>query len=224
MLLAPLFTMLYAGCSLEGDPVVVTYRSGDAVVVPAGDTRRPAMEGMILLEGEALRTGTGSRAALQVGDVSVMLMGPVTVLRRDVARAAADSRFSLTEGTLAARVPRGPVERRFIIRTPAAEIVLRGDSASFSATVHRDRTVVAVGDGVLSVARADGRQVTIVFEGRAIEAADTHVTRPLTDAERSAIVQTGAVRPVKNPAAAGPALVRRRPEIERRLSAGVPVQ
>ncbi len=128
---------------------------GDVTVQRSGSSPRTAVGGDVLSTGDVLVTGAQSSATLRFADGTRLLLRPGSRLHvarhaRHQGSGSVDSRIGLDQGGVEVRVPTGqPAKPRFDVRTPVANLGVRG--TEFRARTEGDRTLTEVLSGTVAV-------------------------------------------------------------------------
>lgn len=128
---------------------------GSVTLERNGSAPRAAVGGDTLLSGDLLVTGAQSSATLRFADGTRLLLRPGSRLRverhaRHERSGSVDSRVGLDQGGIEVRVPADqPVKPRFDVRTPVANLGVRG--TEFRARSEGARTLTEVLSGGVGV-------------------------------------------------------------------------
>jgi hypothetical protein len=152
---------------------------GQVTVRAAGATEpRPATEKMVVEEGDALRTGSGSSVIVRFDDGSMVKIGPLSTTslgRLSAVGSQSQTQMNVGIGKTWARVKRLNSDSRFTIKTPTAVAGVRG--TYYSSEVEKDTTSnFDVFEGSVAVSSAQNpktpvlvgaNQTTTVEQGKA---------------------------------------------------------
>jgi hypothetical protein len=161
LLVAVFFWRQRSGFALPPLAARLTQTRERAFVFGADGYWRPAQSGQEVRVGEGIVTvGDGSGASIQYADGSRLEMGPNTLLTQVVEPAQRgrrgeepDKRVVLMEGVLEFRAVEQPPGHPMIVRTPHAEVVVRG--TRFTLESETDATALRVRQGAAQFARRD---------------------------------------------------------------------
>lgn len=145
---------------LQPVSVEVLYTHGDVHVERAGAATQPLAGGERVSSGDLLRTGAQSSAVLRFGDGARVIVRPDSLLRversaRLGASPAVDTRLRLDDGGADTQVPKQSA-RRFEIRTPVANLGVRGTEFRTRASAEQTAVEVLEGNVATSGAAAQG--------------------------------------------------------------------
>ena len=132
----------------------VLHSHGDVFVEHPGGAREPLAAAALLRAGDVVTTGAQSSASLRFADGSRALLGPGSRLRveRHVQRAARggfDTQLQLDRGAVETRVQPAKPSPRFELRTPVANLGVRG--TDFRARLDGERVLAEVLQGRVAV-------------------------------------------------------------------------
>jgi FecR-like protein len=145
-----------------GASTTLTVLSGDVSVRHGAGEFVAASDGLVLGEGDAIRTGADGRAVLTYFEGSTVTIEPVTELEIDTAAAAPDGStvvlmtqvFGRTWHVVTKLVTAGS---RYEVKTPASTASVRG--TEFVVDVDADATTVTTTEGEVAAEVADPAQV-----------------------------------------------------------------
>lgn len=128
----------------------VLHSHGEVWLDRPGASRQALQAATVLLAGDTVITGPQSSASLRFADGTRTLVGPQSRLQLERLRrlgpsGAVDSRLRQDSGSLETRVPPEKPPKRFQIRTPTANLGVRG--TEFRNRVDGERTLVEVLQG-----------------------------------------------------------------------------
>lgn len=134
----------------EAAQAEVMHSHGDVWLERAGAGRQPLKPATALLGGDVVLTGKQSSVSLRFADGTRTLVGPDSRLQLErLARlgpsGAVDSRVRLDNGSLETQVPPEKPPKRFEIRTPTANLGVRG--TEFRSRIDGARTLAEVLQG-----------------------------------------------------------------------------
>lgn len=135
---------------------------------------------LALLPGDRLRTGAGSRAAVQLSDRSVLRLGERTTLEIQPPRAAEKRRFGLRQGLLFFFNRERPTEVEF--ETPLVSGAIRGTEFVLQAGEAASFTELALLDGQVELTAAGERLALVGGERARVERGQPPVKSPLLEA------------------------------------------
>jgi hypothetical protein len=137
---------------------------GTAVLVRGDETKKlESTQAFALRSGEQIQTSADGEAKLQMRETELRI-GPASKLSVPASTNALEERLSLAVGRVDVSVKKNAAERRVVIETPTAEVVMRGThfSVNVSSTAgHVTTTKVAAAQGSVWIVVKGERVATL---------------------------------------------------------------
>ncbi len=149
------------------------FASGDVSYLPAGSREwLPAVPGLILGNGDRVRTGLEGGAVLRTGREDRTVMRPVTEVAYEPSRgffSGRTNRVTVAEGTVFASTRKqDDREARFVLRTPEAELELTGTEVRIG-VCPRDGSRFEVLEGEVAISTPSGKRLVPEGTGLRLE-------------------------------------------------------
>ncbi len=176
-------SMLSARCGADRDSgrAVISFFTGTAAIQNSAKASRPVQIKDLLNDGDIIETGDRSYVIIQVGEELVIRIEANTKVSVNSVTDKTNRILDLKKGKVLSRVSKLKKGDGYSIRTESVIASVRG--TRFLTEHSENRSVVAVGDGTVSVTRTKTTETNSVEKGKSIVVSDKTELRDINRIE-----------------------------------------
>lgn len=175
---------------------LVTFYAGNVTLRGADGVMRAVKQQQIIKDGDSIETGDRSYAIIQDNELIVRIESNTKAVISKIS-GIAEREIKLESGKVISKVEKLGKNNNYSVRTPTIVASVRG--TEFITEFREDRSVVAVGNGRVSVIRGDTKEERFAEKGRSVVVAEKTVERALNQVETLELKKLEKTPVVKDP-------------------------